>query len=65
MRKKIEHMDIFAIGIVFLIAGVGCIALDYFFTSGDWIGDLILDIGGVFFLIAGLSFCIIGVTGGV
>lgn len=65
MRKKIEHMDIFAIGIVFLIAGVGCIALPFLFSYGDFIEDIILTMVGVFFLIVGLLISIVGVTGGV
>jgi len=65
MRKKIEHMDIFAIGIVFLTAGTGCIALAFLFSYGDFIEDIVLTVVGVFFLIVGLSISIDGVTGGV
>jgi len=68
MRKKKEYIKdkvMFAIDILFLIGGVGFIALDFFFPSGDFIEDLILAVVGIFFLIAGLLFIVIGVTGGI
>jgi len=69
MPKKKEIMKekfIFALGIVFSIAGVGFILLAWLFPSGNFIEDTILVIGGVFFLFVGLAFSvIIGVLGGV
>jgi uncharacterized membrane protein len=69
MRKIKEHIKeykiIFAIGIMFLIAGVGCIILDFLFPSGDLIDELILGAVGVFFLVVGLGFIFLGVTGGI
>ena len=69
MRKIKEHIEeykiILTLGIIFLIAGVGCIVLDFLFPSGDLIEEFILGAVGVFFLVVGLGFIFLGVTGGV